>query len=79
MRSKIILDLRVKDADLDDVKIFPWDVSTFFTRLLTDSRERIFPRKATYIARPFCDMLYWIIESKQYIASWICRLERVPN
>ena len=36
-------------------------------------------QKATYVARPFCDMFYWMMESRQYIASWICRPERVPS
>ena len=33
----------------------------------------------TYVARPLCDMLYRIIESKHYITSWIYRPGRVPN
>jgi len=36
-------------------------------------------KKAMYVATPFCDMLYWMIESRQYMASWICRPEYVPS
>ena len=33
----------------------------------------------THVARPLCDMLYRIIESRQYITSWIYHPGRVPN
>jgi len=36
-------------------------------------------QKATYVARPFWVILYCIMESRQYIASWICWPGRLPS
>jgi len=36
-------------------------------------------QNTTYFARPFCFMLNWMMERRQYITLWICWSERVPS
>jgi len=71
----------MEDKDFDCVRSFKFSRCFHILPIIfsVHSSERSLPQwmlgnameksqKATYVARPFCVMLYWMMESRQYIA-----------